>query len=237
MKTAKFLMRVVRWHPQFLLIAARILWRNVTALIDYQMNGRSLPPKSVTFRISGQCDLNCKMCIYRNAGFLDSTQMLPLEIFKKVIDQVSSSKPFIAFTGGEPLLHPDILECLSYVKKKRLYCGLTTNGLRLARYAGNIATSGLDILVVSLDGPQEVHDRIRGRAGAYQKALEGIRKVKEFERRLLIFINTSVQADSYHLKSRPNYNYVCLGGSIPKATKRSRCLFETSVRTVFFSPR
>jgi organic radical activating enzyme len=50
--------------------------------------------------------------------------MLSLEIFKKVIDQVYSSKPFIEFTGGEPLLHPDILECLSYAKKKGLYCGL-----------------------------------------------------------------------------------------------------------------
>ena len=47
----------------------------------------------------------------------------------------------------------------------------------------------------------------------------------------------SLPFDSSSLKSRPNYNYVCLGGSIPKATKRSRCLFETSVRTVFFSPR
>jgi MoaA/NifB/PqqE/SkfB family radical SAM enzyme len=52
-------------------------------------------------------------------------------------------------------------------------------------------------LTVSLDGPQEIHDRIRGRAGAYQKALEGIRRVKEFHRRLLLFINTSIQADSY----------------------------------------
>jgi MoaA/NifB/PqqE/SkfB family radical SAM enzyme len=197
MNGARFLMRVVRWHPQFLLIAARILWRNVTALIDYHMNGRSLPPKGVAFRISGQCNLNCQMCIYRNAGFLDTTQMLPLEIFKKVIDQVSSSKPFIAFTGGEPLLHPDILECLSYVKKKGLYCSLTTNGLRLARHAENIATSGLDLLVVSLDGPREIHDRIRGRSGAYQKAIEGIQKVKGFERRLLLFVNTSIQADSY----------------------------------------
>jgi MoaA/NifB/PqqE/SkfB family radical SAM enzyme len=197
LNAARFLMRVVRWHPQFLLILARIAWRNVTALIDYHMNGRSLPPKGVTFRISGQCDLKCQMCIYRNAGFLDTAQMLPLEIFKKVIDQASSSKPFITFTGGEPLLHPEILECLSYVKEKGLYCSLTTNGLRLAQYAEGIAKSGLDLLVVSLDGPQEVHDRIRGRAGAYQKALEGIRKVKGFARRLLLFVNTSIQADSY----------------------------------------
>jgi len=211
MKTIRFLMRVVRWHPQFLKIAARIAWRNVTALIDYHMNGRSLPPKGVTFRISGLCNLNCQMCIYRNAGFLDTTQMLSLEIFKKVIDQVYSSKPFIEFTGGEPLLHPDILECLSYAKKKGLYCGLTTNGLNLARYAEDIVKSGLDLLVVSLDGPQEIHDRIRGRAGAYQKAFEGIQKVKRFERRPLIFINTSIQAESYQHLDKLVDEVICLG--------------------------
>jgi hypothetical protein len=41
----------------------------------------------------------------------------------------------------------------------------------------------------------------------------------------------------YNLKSRRNYNYVYMGASISKAAKSSRCLFETSVRTVFFSPR
>lgn len=42
---------------------------------------------------------------------------------------------------------------------------------------------------------------------------------------------------NYNLKSRTYYNYVCLGGSISKALKRLRCFFETSVTTVFFSPR
>lgn len=41
----------------------------------------------------------------------------------------------------------------------------------------------------------------------------------------------------YNLKSRPNYNYVCRGDSISNDLKSSRCFFETSVTTVFFSPR
>ena len=70
MKAARFLMRVARRHPQFLSLAARIAGRNVTAEIDYHRDGRSLPPKGVTFRISGSCDLRCRMCIYRNAVWI-----------------------------------------------------------------------------------------------------------------------------------------------------------------------
>jgi MoaA/NifB/PqqE/SkfB family radical SAM enzyme len=151
--------RVIGEHLQFLKIAARFAWRNATNLIDYNLlDGRSFRPKVVGFRISGQCDLNCRMCIYRNAGFLNTAQMLPPSVFKSVIDQVHPFGLFVAFTGGEPLLHPDIIECLRYVKEKGLHCSLVTNGWTLAQHAADIVESGLDLLSVSIDGPRPVTD-------------------------------------------------------------------------------
>jgi len=189
---------VIREHPQLLKVALNVAWRNTTNLIDYNfMSGRSFRPKAVTFRISGQCNLNCRMCIYRNSGFLDTAKMLPLPIFKRVIDEVYPFKLFVVFTGGEPLMHPHIIECLQYTKEKGLHCSLTTNGLALAEYAEEIVESGLDTLGISIDGPEKVHNRIRGRTDSYQRAFEGIQKVKSFEKRPLIFINTSIQTDSY----------------------------------------
>ena len=101
---ARLVSRIIRNHPRLLWVGTRILKRNLLAMVDYNlMNGRSLPPKTLTFRISGQCNLNCKMCIYRNAGYLNSSNMLPVTIFKQIIDQVRSTNPIISITGGEPL--------------------------------------------------------------------------------------------------------------------------------------
>ncbi len=189
---------IIRKHPQYIKIAGRIIWRNTTALLDYHfLKGRSFPPKSVTFRISGQCNLYCQMCIYRHAGFLDTTKMLPWAIFKKVIDAVYPYKLFVIFTGGEPLLHPNIIECLNYIREKGLYCSLTTNGCDLADLAEDIVKSGVSFLTVSIDGPEELQDRIRGRPGAYRRAMEGLKAMAKFEKRPLLVINTSIQKDNY----------------------------------------
>ncbi len=192
----------MRQHPQFLKIMARAAWRNATSLIDYNfMAGRSFPPKAVTFRISGQCNLYCQMCNFRHTGYLDS-HMLPIDIFKKVIDEVAPHKLFVAFTGGEPLLHPNIIEAIRYTKERGLYCSLVTNGWFLARYAEDLVGAGVDMLSISIDGPKEMHDRIRGREGLYDRIMEGVREVRKFKEGPLFFFSTTIQSDNYTLLER-----------------------------------
>jgi MoaA/NifB/PqqE/SkfB family radical SAM enzyme len=150
---SRLLYDVVSQHPHYLRVATRVAWRNATNLIDYNLpNGRSFPPKAVTFRISGKCNLYCQMCNYRHAGFLDTTQMLPTDIYKQVIDAVHSQVFHVSLTGGEPLLHPDVVELIRYAKQHGMSCSLVTNGWSLARYAKEIVSAGVDILTVSIDG-------------------------------------------------------------------------------------
>lgn len=81
--------QIILRHPYVLQSALRILSRNLTNLVDYNLNdGRSFAPKGVTFRISRVCNLNCQMCIYRNTDYLSSKKMLPWDIFTGVIDAV-----------------------------------------------------------------------------------------------------------------------------------------------------
>ncbi len=197
-KQLQFAAEVLQDHPRLLQLPWLVGRRNLTNLVDYNfLRGRSFPPKAVTFRISGQCNLNCQMCIYRNSGYLDSVKMLPFPIYKEVIDEVHRYGLLIVFTGGEPLLHPQIIDCIAYAKERKLICSLTTNGWNLAERAGEIAESGLDVLTVSLDGPHEVHDNIRGRKESYRRALEGIKQLAGYEKHPLIAINTSIQSDNY----------------------------------------
>ncbi len=63
-------------------------------------------------------------------------------------------------------------------------CSIITNGGKLEAYARELVESGIDLIAVSIDGPPEVHDRIRGQAGAYEKAEAGIRAIARWRSKL-----------------------------------------------------
>lgn len=197
-KKIEFGRKVIFTHPIYLSLVWRIILRNLSIFVDYNfMSGKSFAPKSVTFRISGSCNLRCKMCIGQNSGLLDSAQMLPFSILKKVIDAVYPNKLHVAITGGEPLLHPEIIKSVRYIKDHGLCCSLTTNGWLLEQYANEICKQPPDTLGVSLDGTESIHDSIRGRTGSFQKAMRGIESIRKFKKRPLIFINACIQKDNY----------------------------------------
>ncbi len=192
--------RIIIHHPYVLQIGAQTLKRNITNLIDYNLSdGRSFAPKGVTFRISGVCNLNCQMCIYKRTDYLSSNKMLPWDIFTQVIDSVKSKHLFIVFTGGEPLLHPKIIDCINYTKSCGLNCSLVTNGWLLEHYAKDISLSDLNLLAVSIDGTEVFHDKIRDKKDSYQKAFSGIREINIYKKRPLLFMNTSIQADNFSI--------------------------------------
>lgn len=80
----------------------------------------------------------------------------------------------VAFSGGEPLLHPNIFELVSHAKRIGLRAGLSTNGYTVTlRTLEKLIKAGLDRLQVSLDGIESTHDQIRG-GGAFQHAVKAI---------------------------------------------------------------
>jgi len=81
------------------------------------------------------------------------------------------------FSGGEPLLHSDIVRMCSIFKKSGAYVTLLTNGLLLEKWAEELI-SVCDEIIVSLDGPREIHDDIRRVPGAYDRIAKGIQAVR-----------------------------------------------------------
>lgn len=77
-------------------------------------------------------------------------------------DERAGFRPLIAFSGGEPLLYKDCVSLVRHIKARRLPCIVLTNGVLLGRHAEGLVESGLDAIAVSLDGPEAVHDEIRG---------------------------------------------------------------------------
>jgi len=79
------------------------------------------------------------------------------------------------FSGGEPLVRPDLTELAEYAVGKGMRAVISTNGtLITSRIAGKLKKIGLSYVGISLDGMEEVNDRFRGVKGAFKKAMAGI---------------------------------------------------------------
>ncbi len=162
--------------------AASVGWKRAQSGLAYNFGrGRSSYPEAITFFLTRLCNLRCKMCgQWGEAGAARSQEpellkeRLSLEEIRGVIDEVSLFKPNITLFGGEPLLHPDILDIISYIKGKGLHCLMITNGTLLPELSKGLVEARLDELNVSVDGPGELHDEIRGLPGAFDKIARGI---------------------------------------------------------------
>jgi len=165
-------------------------------------------PTFVQLRVTNLCNLRCKMCgqwgdsgIYRADGFSDSAtdgekernrirdligakRQLALADYVKLLDELAPSRPIISLFGGEPLLYPDILPLIREIKSRGLTCTVITNGGRLERYAKELVEAGIDSIAVSIDGPPDVHDRIRGQKGSFETAAAGVRAVAKWRSEL-----------------------------------------------------
>lgn len=108
------------------------------------------------------CNLRCSYCWHSITHYFEykskRPRLMPLALFRQIVDQAPSSVESIAFALiGEPLLHPDIHTMIAYAASKGLRTVLYTNGTLLSGSAmTRIAQSGLDVMVVSVE-PDEAN--------------------------------------------------------------------------------
>lgn len=145
-------------------------------------------PEWIVLGVNNVCNLHCKMCdvgtktLETNfAQNLIGTHPLnmPLDLLKKIIDQMAFYYPKakLGYAFTEPLVYPYLQESLEYAKSKNIKTTITTNALTLKQNASKLVSGGLSELYISLDGPQEIHNNIRGHAKSFQKAVEGIEEI------------------------------------------------------------
>ncbi len=144
-----------------------------------------LGPEWVVLGVNNVCNLHCKMCDVGNgntdtvfAQNLIGTHPLnmPVDLIRKVIEQTARYSPQskLAYAFTEPLVYRHLEESLALAQEKKLFTTLTTNALVLRQKAKMLCEKGLGQLYVSLDGPEEVHNEIRGNKRSFQKALDGL---------------------------------------------------------------
>jgi len=147
-------------------------------------------PHVVVLESTKACDLACKHCRavalpHRLPGELETWEI------KRLIDDLASSgvKLFVV-SGGDALKREDIFEILSY-SSPRITTALSPSGSRIdVSVAQEIKNSGVSIVSISVDGPEEIHDEFRGVRGAFKMASKAISSLQEVG--VPVQINTTV---------------------------------------------
>jgi heme d1 biosynthesis radical SAM protein NirJ len=141
---------------------------------------RQPPGPVVIWNLIRRCNLTCKHC-YSISGDVDFPNELTTgEVFRVMDDLKAFRVPVLILSGGEPLMRRDIFEISERAKAMRFYVGLSSNGTLIdAGLADRICEIGYDYVGISLDGIGATHDRFRGRAGAYDEALGGLRLLRD----------------------------------------------------------
>ncbi|MDD4860510.1 MAG: 12,18-didecarboxysiroheme deacetylase [Smithellaceae bacterium] len=134
----------------------------------------------VVWNMTRRCNLKCIHC-YSNSANLDYPDELTTEEGKKLIDDLAAfGSPVMLFSGGEPLMRPDLLTLAKYATDKGMRAVISTNGTLVTKeIATELKKIGLSYVGVSLDGLQPTHDRFRGMKGAFEQAIQGIRNCRE----------------------------------------------------------
>jgi MoaA/NifB/PqqE/SkfB family radical SAM enzyme len=146
-------------------------------------------PQSISFTITNVCNLRCRMCgQWSREGYMherkdDLKQEMTLADWKRLVDEVAAhGVRSVLLRGGETFLFPGIIELLEHMAGKDIFTSIDTNGTMLKRYAADIVRIGNIHMTVSVDGPEEIHDAVRGVKGCFSRVKEGLALLDDAEK-------------------------------------------------------
>lgn len=143
-------------------------------------------PISISIEPTTSCNLRCPECPSGLRSFTRPTGMLQQDLFKNVIDQLAPTLSYLTFYfQGEPYLHPQFLPMVKYASDKGIYTATSTNAHYLKDEAAQqTVESGLDRLIISIDGTsQDTYQSYRV-GGDLSKVIEGTKNIIAWKRKL-----------------------------------------------------
>jgi len=143
-------------------------------------------PVSISFEPTTHCNLRCPECPSGLRAFSRPTGMLETDFFRRTIDEIHRELLYLIFYfQGEPYLNPEFLEMVKYASAKKIYTATSTNAHYLTdENARRTVESGLDRLIISIDGTtQEVYEQYRV-GGNLEKVIAGARNIVKWKKEL-----------------------------------------------------
>lgn len=231
----------------------RKIWNGTQLLTSYYRSKRTGKvhhrgfPLSLAIEPTTACNLRCPECPSGLRSFTRPTGRLSPALFHTIIDEVKDHLLYLTFYfQGEPYLHPDLLDMVRYASSRGIYTATSTNAHFLTEdVARRTVESGLDRLIISIDGvTQETYASYR-REGSLRKVLEGTKHIVAWKRRLrisrphIIFqflvvkpneheieevkrLGRELGVDEVRLKTAQIYDYENGSGLIPEQSRFAR---------------
>lgn len=234
-------------------VTPRKIWNATKVLSSYYLS-RLLQkpiqwgvPFSISIEPTTACNLRCPECPSGLRAFSRPTGNLRSDFFRKTIDDLHRDLSFLIFYfQGEPYINPDFLDMVQYASQRGIYTITSTNGHFLnEENSRKTIESGLDRLIISVDGStQEVYEQYR-KSGKLEVVLQGARNVVKWKKKLksktphLIFqflvvrpnehqipeiykLAEEIGIDEVRLKTAQIYDYVHGNPLIPNQDRYSR---------------
>ncbi|HEY4156017.1 MAG TPA: radical SAM/SPASM domain-containing protein, partial [Puia sp.] len=173
-------------------LSLRRTWNGMKVLLSFyasKWTRRSVQwglPVSISFEPTTSCNLRCPECPSGLRAFTRPVGMLEKEFFRDMIDQLAPDLLYLTFYfQGEPYLNPAFLDMVEYASAKKIYTATSTNAHYLNdANARRTVESGLDRLIISIDGTtQEVYSQYRI-GGQLEKVLAGAAHIVKWKKKL-----------------------------------------------------
>jgi radical SAM protein with 4Fe4S-binding SPASM domain len=173
-------------------LTARRAWNGIKVLSSYYLSriiNKPIQwgyPISISFEPTTSCNLRCPECPSGLRAFSRPTGMLEKDFFSETINQLHKDLWYLVFYfQGEPYLNPAFLDMVKFASGKKIYTATSTNAHYLDdNNARRTVESGLDRLIISIDGTtQDVYQQYRV-GGKLEKVIEGTRNIIRWKKEL-----------------------------------------------------
>ncbi len=122
----------------------------------------------------------------------DATEISAGDLDRHLSSIETMGVEWVVLSGGEPLMHSDLFRLCGLLRNRRIRVTILSTGLLLERNAARIVNH-TDEVIVSLDGPRDVHDRIRRVAGAFERLEAGVHVIRALRADFPVHARCTVQ--------------------------------------------
>ena len=184
---------------------------------DFVDNAPLSPPsiRALSLAVAQKCNLGCVYCYAQGGAFGGAQKNMPLEVALAAVDlliDVSSpgGRINLAFLGGEPLVNRAVLQAATrraavMARRRGIAIGfsITTNGTLISEADGDFFEEFGFAVTVSLDGPRDLHDRLRpnkGGRGSFERIMRNLRPLLGRQRRMQVSARVTVTPHNLALR-------------------------------------
>jgi MoaA/NifB/PqqE/SkfB family radical SAM enzyme len=177
------------WSRQHLLGAL-----SLSAKWFIQPDGTAPSPMAMAWYMTHACPESCNFCNVSRALEVE-TPSLALKEARTLIDKLVPQIPVVALGGGEPMAHPNILEIIHHIHKRKGRLFVVTSGTTIGpNKAKALCAENPEMIMISLLGDEPTHNERMGREGAYQRTLSAIENIQKYRKpnRTRLILNCTI---------------------------------------------